>query len=188
MKHQTSLGDRSNVLAATRTTLEQVDRDIRSANPLCFASGQEIAMFEDSPTARIVDYSVITTNGVTKLIYRQYGLTSTPNSGPSCVVTDNFSTAAKPTTYYELTTTPPVTRTALTNLTGATSSVFTTPSTATFNTCAAGGSAPSDTTTLTAGAIKVLTVNVSVKPPTLSSAVTTSDCGTYLRNLYVPPT
>jgi type II secretory pathway pseudopilin PulG len=188
LKHQTSLSDQSSALASVRNSLEQVDRDIRSADPLCYATGNEIAMLKTYPTpSSIVDYSVATVKGVTDLVYHQYGASTTPAAGPVCAVTTTPPGSSTPITtdYYESGSPVPSAtgRIVIGDLTGTTSSIFTAPaSLTTFDNCVSGGTAPADTLAGAAAAIQVLTLTVSVQPATLHKPVTATDCGTYIRN------
>jgi type II secretory pathway pseudopilin PulG len=186
LKHQNSLSARGSVLAATRNSLENVDRDIRSANPLCYVTGTEVVAFETKPVSgsafSIVDYTVDTVKK--RLVYTRYAVTQTQNANPSCAVTTINGTGSTTTTWYEAT--PATTsRTVLSSLVGNLST-FTVPQTATFDTCATGGSTPNATTAAQAAAVTDLTVTVSLQPTSISSPVTTSDCGTYIRNFAVP--
>ncbi|HWA67394.1 MAG TPA: hypothetical protein VG899_13620 [Mycobacteriales bacterium] len=191
LKHQNSLQVRGSVLASVRSSLEDIDRDIRSANPLCYATGTEITMLESKETSPvqtpvIVDYKV---QG-TKLVYTQYNVVSTvvpPATAPAnytCSVAKTTGTLTSTTYYTELT---PIRsqRTVISNLTGSTSTIFALPGAPTFNTCPAPVNVPNALTQAAAMAIQELTVSVSVQPSTLSSPVSASDCGTYLRNYAV---
>jgi hypothetical protein len=175
LRHQNTLAKRNSILAATRASLERVDRDIRSANPLCFATDAHIAMWEDFPNGYIADYSI----SGTSLVYTQYTPTTHPNANPSCVINNGDGSV---TTYYEGTASTP--KKILTDLTTLTP--FSQPSVTTFDTCPTGGTAPNATTTSQASTISVLTVAVTVRPANFHhQPVSVSDCGTRLRN-YLP--
>jgi hypothetical protein len=188
LKHQTSLADRGSALAAARNALEQVDRDIRSANPLCLATSSEVAVLETPQTspvtpAYIVDYQI----AGNKLWFYQYATSQVPPPGvPSPLVCN------EPVTVGTTTGTTPVyeqnsytaKRVVLNNVVSNT--LFTIPpSTTVISNCPTGGTAP---TTTPVASIAELTATLSVQPPTLSKPVTASDCGTYLRNSAVPTT
>jgi type II secretory pathway pseudopilin PulG len=196
MKHQTSLSDRGSALASLRNSLEQVDRDIRSADPLCYASGSEIAMFEqtgNTSTEGIIDYSVQPDPkhpGVKDLVYRRYvTAVGLPPSSIVCTTSVTMPGATSPTVtnYYE----PPmpsVTRTVIYGLTGNTSLIFTalqinTTTPPTFSNCITNGVSPAG---LSVSTIAALIVNVSQQPASLHTPVTATDCGTFLRNAELP--
>jgi type II secretory pathway pseudopilin PulG len=182
LKHQRSLSDRGSALAAARNSLEQVDRDIRSANPLCSATGTDIKMFEDDPTSHpsIVDYTV----SGTSLLYTQYSVVPVVGPSATCTVTTS-SSGTLSTAYYNTSTALVSGRTVLTNLVSPTRVFSLMPSGTVFDTCPTTGADPTGTAV---GTIPALIVSVSVKPPTLNSPVAVSDCGTYLRNYNIVPT
>jgi type II secretory pathway pseudopilin PulG len=194
MKHQTSLSDRGTALASLRNSLEQVDRDIRSANPLCYATGSEVAMYEQSGgNEGIVDYSVQPDKhnpSVMDLEYRHYVAVQSPASGTivcALSTTPPGVAVATVTDYYEIQP-PTATRTVIYGLTGSTSTIFTalqtgSPSLATFSNCITNGVSP---TGLTASTIAVLTATASVQPASLHTPVTATDCGTFIRNEDLP--
>jgi type II secretory pathway pseudopilin PulG len=184
MKHQNSLAERGSVLAATRNSLEQVERDIRSANPLCAASSTSITMLENDPNTSvtsIVNYQVSGTN----LVYSKYNTVSVVGPSATCTVqTYDSDGNPNPPDYYNATSPVVSGKKILSNMVASSTAVFSIPSPPTgktFNDCAAGGTTPGAVT-----GISVLAVNVSVQPQTLSSPVAFSDCGTYLRNYVVP--
>jgi prepilin-type N-terminal cleavage/methylation domain-containing protein len=205
LKHQNSLQDRDKALANVRNAIENVDRDIRSANPLCYGTGTEVSMLETDPSAGvsnatvIVDYKVI--NG-TSLQYTRYATNgtsasttlTTPAATPiSCTWTQPNGTTVSTSTLYAGT--QLVRRTVISNLVGtAASPVFlqaTAPTTTTagYDSCPATGTTGGGTTLnypAVATAVQAITVNVAAQPSTLSHPVLASDCGTYLNN-YVNP-
>jgi prepilin-type N-terminal cleavage/methylation domain-containing protein len=177
---QNDLANRGTVLAQMRNALAQVDRDIRSANPLCYATGTRVVMLQTYDVGLITDYSV----SGTKLVYKEFrtataDTTTTPNSNPGCIYTNPITGAT--TTYYEVT--PVASRTVVYDLTAG-SAPFTVPSAPTLNSCPA-GSAPAATSTAAAKQISALTVKLSVKSAKQHTPVFASDCGIRLRN-YVP--
>ena len=167
MKHQNSLAARGTVLAQVRAALEEVDRDIRSANPLCAVSGTEVVLEETEPTTTIVDYKVVGT----KLMYTKYsavpsGTLICGNAAIGSVITS---------------------RTVLSNLVVGSTPVFTSPSAATFSTCP-GGTTPAPLPTTVPTNIPSLTVSLSSQPANVTKPVSSTDCGTDLRKFTVTPT
>lgn len=201
MRHQSALRDRDATLASIRNSIENVDRDIRSANPLCYGTSTEITMLETNAATgfAIADYQLI--NNGTQLRYTEYSAST--SSSPNLLVPP--TTAASITCSYTLVsgTTPTtqiyygnsqiVQRVVIRDLVNTGSSpVFlqaTAPSATTvgYDSCPGTGSTGagtplSATTAAAAGAVSAITVNVSDKPSTLSQPVSASDCGTYLPN------
>ena len=200
MKHQTSLADRGSALATLRNSLEQVDRDIRSADPLCYATGTEVAMLEQPQNGgsfvAIIDVSVLpdpNDSTLKDLIYRRYlWSNTTPSGNVECItsVTQPGDLTPTVTDYWE-SGQPTVTRTVIRGLTGNTSSIFTALKTgdaglATFSNCLTGGSVPTALTSSDASSIKVLIMTASQQPVSLGSPVTATDCGTFIRNENLP--
>jgi type II secretory pathway pseudopilin PulG len=183
LKHQNSLAERSSVLAATRNSLENVDRDIRAANPLCAASTTEVTMYEPTSSS-IVDYQVQGTD----LVYTQYNALSLPSSpaptNPTCTQTTTAADGTVVSAYWDEGAVKIAHKVVLANLT--TNAIFTGQAVQTaFDQCPVG---VNPATIGSANNIAILTVSVSVQPVSLSKPVTTSDCGTYLRNYDVPIT
>jgi Tfp pilus assembly protein PilW len=183
LKHQTSLADRGTVLASTRNSLEQLDRDIRSANPLCSANTGEVIAYEEAGDY-IADYKVIGTSAPFKLMYYKYAVV--PGSAGSSLCTSSTTVGTLTTyTYRNAAGGPSTTRIVLNNLqSNQIFSIPAPPTGTTFNDCPTGGGDPAAVAGGVAN-ISTLAVNVSVQPPTLSSPVAVSDCGTYLRNYVV---
>jgi prepilin-type N-terminal cleavage/methylation domain-containing protein len=180
LQHQRSLSQRGSVLASTRNALEQVDRDIRSANPLCAASRTQLTMFESAPTPKIVTYQVSGTD----LIYREYTPVVTSGS-PVCTVS-TIHGATTTTTLYTIAAGSPLShRYVLRNLVSPTQVFSLPPASTNFATCPTNGADPSSQTV---SQISALTVSVSVKTAALKTPVAVSDCGTYLRNYNIVPT
>ncbi|HWC33807.1 MAG TPA: prepilin-type N-terminal cleavage/methylation domain-containing protein [Mycobacteriales bacterium] len=170
LKHQKSLQVRGSVLAQARNTLEQVDRDIRSANPLCYATGTTVEMLEaDANPSSIVVYTVNSSN---QLIYIKFqGLTSCPATLP------NVNPAVPPSG-----TTRTIHRIVASNLVNTGSApVFTQPTAAAYDNCQ-GGTAPNATTQAAAQALPTLRVSIQVQPTPLKNAVPATDCGADIRN------
>lgn len=182
LKHQNSLADRASVLARTRNSLEQVDRDIRSANPLCYATGSEFVAWESAPVGAIVDYKFDTTRHT--LTYTRYTPTVTQNGALnptiSCPIATTTGTGTTTTTEYESAIS--VSRSILTNVTSGSFTAYVAQATApTFYSCAGTGATTPNYPAATAMPTAMI-VNVSVQPASLSKPVSTSDCGTYIRN------
>ena len=196
MKHQNSLSDRASAIASVRNAIEQVDRSVRSANPLCYATGTEITMLETNPKSGVSNATIIVdyTLSGSSLIYTQYSTTQVAaqalNPQKPAALSCSLSTLSALTNpsvpiyeYQQLTT-----RTILRNIvTTGTSAVFLDASATTnFDECpqvgSTTGTAPNATTAAAAQQISTLAVNLSVKPKSLSKAVRISDCGTYLYN------
>jgi type II secretory pathway component PulJ len=198
LKHQQSLADRGSALATLRNSLEQVDRDIRSADPLCYATGTEIAMLEQPQNGgsgvAIVDYSVQpdpNNSTIKDLVYTRYSNWSntTPSGAVECITSVTLAGSATPTiTDYWEAGPPTTTRTVIYGLTGNTSSIFTAPANpATFQNCITGGAAPTSTMPVSGGVkIPILAMTVSQQPASLHEPVTATDCGTFLRNENLP--
>jgi hypothetical protein len=193
LKHQNSLADRGSALAAARNALEQVDRDIRSANPLCVASASEVVMLETPQTplgtpASIVDYKIVGN----QLWYYQYSTNPTappPQPGVTPVMCNQpvFVGGVGGTVPVYESAVPTASRVILNNVVNTSAAVFTLPPTnTTFDNCPTGGVAPTSATPV--NKITALTATISLEPPTLKSPVTATDCGTYLRNSAVPTT
>jgi prepilin-type N-terminal cleavage/methylation domain-containing protein len=157
--HQRELSDRGEALAQMRTTLERIDRDVRSANPLCAASYTRLQLEEDAPApGRIIEYSV----SGNRLIATEYGLAGATGS---CTPTAGATRG------------PTVLQGNLVN----TSRVFSLPS-ADYYLCDADPN-PTDPASVPIGQITSLAIHLSVQPSSLDEPVSLSDCGTQLRNV-----
>ncbi|HVV74996.1 MAG TPA: prepilin-type N-terminal cleavage/methylation domain-containing protein [Mycobacteriales bacterium] len=160
LQRQTQIGNRDDAIAAIRTALERIDRDIRSAAPLLSASPTQLILNEVEPTlTRVMTYSV---------------------SGNELTVdqTTTFSDGDARTASHKV---------LLDNLVGTdVTPVFSFTSTTGY-TPSSGSGVDATTCAMTGGAIDIgcvgtITVRLSTLPAHLAAPISLSDNGIDLRN------
>lgn len=161
LHHQTALQDRSDTLAQSRTALERIDRDVRSAYPLLSVSPTQLVLQEVQPTVtRKMTYSVSGTQlAVTEADTPSAGGATTTSS--KVLLRNLVSTTTNP-----VFSVAPVAGYVAPAGSGVTAA-----------TCAMAGS-----TSFDPGCVGTVTVHVMVQPSTLKGPVNVSDNGTVLRN------
>ena len=195
LKHQKSLQDRGSALASVRTAIEQVDRDIRSANPLCYGTGTELTMLETDPAGGILTANIIVDYKLnpdgTALQYTRYQSNGSAGSnslpGISCAWRQVNGTTSSTSTLYAGT--QITTRTVIGNLVGTSSSPPFLLSGTTYDICPANGTTGAGSTLnypAVPTTVPAITVNLAAQPATLTHPVSASDCGTYLPNSFNP--
>jgi prepilin-type N-terminal cleavage/methylation domain-containing protein len=154
LRHQREVQDRGDALAQARTALQRIDRDIRSAAPLAYASRTAIATNQTgSATTNQVCYWVQATSSTTAELRTR--TTPYPSSTP-CLAATTSSTVL------------------LRNLVNTDTSPVFTPDPSCADSSSSGG--------YDASCVTTITVQISVQPSSLSQPVTVSDNGTELRN------
>jgi prepilin-type N-terminal cleavage/methylation domain-containing protein len=167
LRHQRQIQDRGDALATARTALQRVDRDIRSAAPLAGASGTALAMVETGSSNQLVCYLIQSTSGTTAELVQT--TVTYPGSCPAAATTGSKILLA------DLVNTASTPVFSFTPVGG-----YVAP---------ASGSVNAGTCVLTASpssydpsCIGIVTVQISVLPSDITSAVTVSDKGTEVRN------
>jgi len=157
LHQQTQVANRSDALAAMRTVLQRIDRDIRTTYPLLSASPTQIVLRDVQPSVtRVVTYAVSGTT-LTKSETETTASGATTTVGPTAVLT-NLTTSA-------VFSFAPVTGYAA----PAGSGVDPT-------TCVMANNA------IDPGCVGTITVQLVAQPPFLATALTMTDNGTELRN------
>lgn len=188
LKRQNTLATRGSVLASIRNSLEQVDRDIRSANPLCYVSPTEVVAYEaDDHPPQIVDYTFDSQQQTLTETRYSADVNGTLNPSIICAVPQVTGTGTITTDYHELGV--KASRTVLSDVIAGSFGSYTSDelSATTLADCTATGADTSTTyaTTAAAASVGAMTVTVTVHPAHLNTPLTTSDCGTYVRNLAI---
>lgn len=172
LRHQTQLQDRSTALSEARVAVQRVDRDIRSASQVDYATASKLVMQESTYTGSTatgsewVCYYTTTVGSDTELI-QQFDPTSDscPSTSPtlSKVLVHHVVNAAA---------TPVFAYSPIAGFTATASSVDS-------SSCAISGSSPAS---YAPSCIGTITVHLLVQPSTISTPVSMNDNGTEVRN------